>query len=58
MLITEHTADGRTVVRLRKDWHPGRIGLAYVPPIKRYEMGRVEKSIQDWALQGKLRRKP
>lgn len=26
MLIVEKTSNGRTVVRLHKDWHPGRIG--------------------------------
>lgn len=32
MLITERTSDGRTVVRLHKDWNPSRIGKAYMPP--------------------------
>lgn len=32
MLITERTSDGRTVVRLHKDWNPSRIGKAYTPP--------------------------
>ena len=36
MLITERTSDGRTVVRLRKDWNPSRIGKSYVPPLKNY----------------------
>jgi hypothetical protein len=31
MLITERTSDGRTIVRLHKDWHPGRIGAAHKP---------------------------
>lgn len=31
MLVTERTSDGRTIVRLHKDWHPGRIGIAYKP---------------------------
>lgn len=34
MLITERISDGRTVVRLHKDWHPNRIGKAYVPPLR------------------------
>ena len=29
MLVTERISDGRTVVRLHKDWHPNRIGKAY-----------------------------
>ena len=35
MLITERTSDGRTIVRLHKDWHPGRIGSGYVPPTRK-----------------------
>lgn len=31
MLITERTSDGRTIVRLHKDWHPGRISSAWTP---------------------------
>lgn len=31
MLIIERTANGRTVVMLKKDWHPGRISSAYTP---------------------------
>lgn len=29
MLITEHTSDGRTIVRLHKDWNPSRLGVHY-----------------------------
>lgn len=36
MLITERTSDGRTVVRLHKDWNPSRIGKSYVPPLKNF----------------------
>jgi hypothetical protein len=36
MLITERTSDGRTIVRLHKDWHPGRISSGYVPPQRNY----------------------
>ncbi len=32
MLVVEHVANGRTVVRLHKDWHPGRISRAWLPP--------------------------
>lgn len=34
MLVTERTSDGRTVVRLHKDWNPTRISKSYVPPLK------------------------
>lgn len=36
MLIVEKTINGRTIVRLHKDWHPGRISKAYEPPLKDY----------------------
>ena len=36
MLITERTSDGRTIVRLHKDWHPSRIGKGYVPKLPNY----------------------
>ena len=32
MLMTERTSDGRTIVRLHKDWHPGRISAGWAPP--------------------------
>lgn len=46
MLITERTSDGRTVVRLHKDWHPGRMGSLYTPPRKNYEASRDAALIQ------------
>ena len=36
MLITERTSDGRTIVRLHKDWHPGRISSGWAPPQRNY----------------------
>jgi hypothetical protein len=36
MLITERTSDGRTIVRLHKDWHPGRISSGWTPPQRNY----------------------
>lgn len=36
MLVTERTSDGRTIVRLHKDWHPGRISAGYIPPYRNY----------------------
>ena len=46
MLITERTSDGRTIVRLHKDWHPGRISVAYVPPMQRNEMSKTAYRLQ------------
>lgn len=31
MLVTERNENGRTIVRLHKDWHIGRLGCNYVP---------------------------
>lgn len=36
MLITEYTSNGTRVVRIRKDWHPARIGMAYIPQTRNY----------------------
>lgn len=32
MLILERQSNGSTVVRIKKDWNPSRIGKAYTPP--------------------------
>lgn len=36
MLIVEKTSNGRTIVRLHKDWHPSRISKSYIPPLRDY----------------------
>jgi hypothetical protein len=36
MLIVEKTSNGRTIVRLHKDWHPNRISKGYQPPMRNY----------------------
>ena len=46
MLVTEYTSDGRTIVRLRKDWHPDRISKAYIPPMKNHVLSRDAYRIQ------------
>jgi hypothetical protein len=56
MLITERTSDGRTVVRLHKDWHPGRISLGYIPPPKNYEQSQLEVVLQTQYLKAFKRR--
>jgi len=50
VLITERTSDGRTVVRLHKDWNPSRLGLAWVPPMRTYEQGVIERLLQTQGL--------
>ena len=57
MLVTERTSDGRTVVRLHKDWHPGRIGSAYTPPRKNYETSLDASRLQAALLRGKYGRR-
>lgn len=56
MLITERTSDGRTVVRLHKDWHPGRLGSLYVPPRKNYEASCDAALLQTALLKNRSRR--
>jgi len=36
MLVTERTSDGRTIVRLHKDWHHARVSAGWLPPQKNY----------------------
>jgi hypothetical protein len=56
VLITERTSDGRTVVRLHKDWNPSRLGLAWVPPMRTYEQGVIERLLQTEGLKKFKRR--
>ena len=34
MLIVERTSNGRTIVTVKRDWHQGRISLAYIPKVR------------------------
>lgn len=52
MLVTEYTSDGRTIVRLRKDWNPTRIGKAYMPPIKNHVQSKDAYRLQSALLKG------
>jgi hypothetical protein len=36
MLVTTKTSNGRTIVTLHKDWHPGRIGANVQPKQRNY----------------------
>lgn len=48
MLIVERTSDGRRIVRLHADWHPGRIGLAWYPRQKNFpsrDMDRLQAAL-------------
>lgn len=52
MLVVEHTANGRTIVTLKKDWHPGRVSAEYTPPRRNYVTGANAERLQR-ALLGK-----
>jgi hypothetical protein len=52
MLITERTSDGRTIVRLHKDWHPGRISAGYLPPQRNYMEAEEDFFVQHTLLKG------
>ena len=52
MLIIETTSNGRTIVTLKKTWHPHRIGIAYTPPLQ-----RIVPSATAYKLQTALLRK-
>lgn len=48
MLIIERTANGRTTVTLKKDWHPGRMSSAYTPRrnyVDTQAMERVQRAL-------------
>lgn len=36
MLVIETNSNGQRIVKLRKDWHPGLMGKAYIPKPKNY----------------------
>ena len=52
MLITERTSDGRTIVRLHKDWHPGSISAGYLPPTRNYMTTEEDYYTQHALLKG------
>ncbi len=31
MLVIEQQSNGKNIVKIKKDWHPNRIGKAYAP---------------------------
>jgi hypothetical protein len=52
MLIVERTSNGQTIVVVKKDWHPNRIGKAYQRP-----MQNNVQSKDAWIIQSALLRK-
>ena len=53
MLRIETTSNGRTVVRLQKDWTPSRIGRAYAPRPQMYDHTRDLTRLQTVLLKEK-----
>lgn len=50
MLRLETTSNGRTIVRLHKDWNPTRIGRAYMPRPQMYDHQRDYYKLQQALL--------
>lgn len=50
MLIVEYQSNGRHIVKIRKDWHPGRIGRSYTPPAPANLMSYDACKIQELLL--------
>lgn len=46
MLVIEYQSNGKRIVRLHKDWNPGRISKAYTPPLKNHVESRDAHRIQ------------
>ncbi len=57
MLIIEQTSNGRTMVTLKKDWHPNRIGRAYQRPLPNFVVSKDAVDIQRAFLYNKQPRK-
>ena len=53
MLIIEQLRNGQTIVVVKKDWHPSRIGKAYQRPLQ-----NNMQSKDAWDIQSGLLYKP
>ena len=53
MLIIEQLRNGQTIVVVKKDWHPNRIGKAYQRPLQ-----NNMQSKDAWDIQSGLLYKP
>lgn len=48
MLIIEHQSNGQRIVKIKKEWHPNRIGRAYAPArnfINSRDMERIQSAL-------------
>lgn len=52
MLVIEQQSNGKNIVKIKKDWHPNRIGKAYAPARNYVDSSFMQK------LQGALLAKP
>jgi len=50
MLIIETTSNGQRMVKVKKDWHPGRMGSQYTPPRRNYVTGASMERVQSALL--------
>lgn len=46
MLVIERNSNGKTIVVMKKDWHPDRISKSYTPPRPRYHLSKDAWNIQ------------
>ena len=46
MLIVERTSNGQSIVVIKKDWHPNRIGKAYQRPMQNNMQSRDAWNLQ------------
>jgi hypothetical protein len=46
MLIIETTSNGQRMVKIKRDWHPGRMGSQYTPPRRNYVTGPSAELVQ------------
>ena len=46
MLVIERNSNGKTIVVMKKDWHPNRIGKAYQRPLPNYVVSKDAVDIQ------------
>lgn len=57
MLIVERTSNGQSIVVVKKDWHPNRIGKAYQRPLQNNMQSKDAWDLQTGLL-NKLRKQP
>jgi hypothetical protein len=46
MLIIETASNGQRMVKVKKDWHPGRMGSQYTAPRRNFVTGESAERVQ------------